>query len=153
MKPLRRAPLSPALLACLADDSTVAALKLLAELCRQMPDLRDWLWVEFTGNPEARARFAKMIDDPTAAPIDGANGFAQLTGEDRAWQKERQQLVDLVHQVALFAPSEEITRAEQAARSIFRARGFELPTAGTTSVRSCLARRRTDPSSRTSRRS
>ena len=37
-----------------------------------------------------------------------------------------QQLVDLVHQVALFAPAEEINRAEQAARSIFRARGFEL---------------------------
>ncbi len=37
-----------------------------------------------------------------------------------------QQLVDLVHQVALFAPVEDITRAEQAARSIFRARGFEL---------------------------
>ncbi len=37
-----------------------------------------------------------------------------------------QQLVDLVQQVALFAPSDEITRAEQAARSIFRARGFEL---------------------------
>ncbi|MBI2293789.1 MAG: type IV secretion system protein TraC [Betaproteobacteria bacterium] len=37
-----------------------------------------------------------------------------------------QQLVDLYHQVALFAPSEEITRAEQAARAIFRARAFEL---------------------------
>ncbi|MBI4294458.1 MAG: type IV secretion system protein TraC [Betaproteobacteria bacterium] len=37
-----------------------------------------------------------------------------------------QQLVDLYHQVALFAPSEEITRAEQAARAIFRTRGFEL---------------------------
>jgi len=39
---------------------------------------------------------------------------------------EGQQLVDLVHQVALFAPAEDITRAEQAARAIFRARGFEL---------------------------
>ena len=39
---------------------------------------------------------------------------------------EGQQLVDLYHQVALFALPEEITRAEQAARSIFRARGFEL---------------------------
>jgi len=37
-----------------------------------------------------------------------------------------QHLVDLYHQVALFAPPEAITRAEQAARSIFRARGFEL---------------------------
>lgn len=37
-----------------------------------------------------------------------------------------QQLVDLYHQVALFASPEEITRAEQAARAIFRARGFEL---------------------------
>jgi conjugal transfer ATP-binding protein TraC len=37
-----------------------------------------------------------------------------------------QQLVDLYHQVALFAPADEVTRAEQAARAIFRARGFEL---------------------------
>jgi len=37
-----------------------------------------------------------------------------------------QQLVDLKHQVALFAPPEAMARAEQAARSIFRARGFEL---------------------------
>ncbi|MBE0623518.1 MAG: type IV secretion system protein TraC [Burkholderiales bacterium] len=39
---------------------------------------------------------------------------------------EGQHLVDLVHQLALFAPAEHLTRAEQAARSIFRARGFEL---------------------------
>ena len=37
-----------------------------------------------------------------------------------------QQLVDLYHQIALFAPAGEATRAEQAARSVFRARGFEL---------------------------
>jgi conjugal transfer ATP-binding protein TraC len=39
-----------------------------------------------------------------------------------------QQLVDLVPQVALFAPQAELVRAEQAARAIFRARGFELTT-------------------------
>ncbi len=37
-----------------------------------------------------------------------------------------QQLVDLHHQLVLFAPPREMARAEQAARSIFRARGFEL---------------------------
>ncbi|MBE0612137.1 MAG: type IV secretion system protein TraC [Burkholderiales bacterium] len=37
-----------------------------------------------------------------------------------------QQLVDLHQSVALFAPPEEVTRAEQSARAIFRARGFEL---------------------------
>ena len=37
-----------------------------------------------------------------------------------------QQLVDLQHQVALFAAPDAMARAEQAARSIFRARGFEL---------------------------
>ncbi|OQC18079.1 type IV secretion system protein TraC [Candidatus Skiveiella danica] len=36
------------------------------------------------------------------------------------------QLVSLQHQVALFAPRLEMARAEQSARSIFRARGFEL---------------------------
>ena len=37
-----------------------------------------------------------------------------------------QQLVDLHHQVALFAVPSEIARAEQSARAVFRARGFEL---------------------------
>jgi len=37
-----------------------------------------------------------------------------------------QQLVDLYHQVVLFAPPADIARAEQATRSIYRARGFEL---------------------------
>jgi conjugal transfer ATP-binding protein TraC len=37
-----------------------------------------------------------------------------------------QQLVDLHHQVVLFAPKRDMARAEQSARSIFRARGFEL---------------------------
>jgi conjugal transfer ATP-binding protein TraC len=37
-----------------------------------------------------------------------------------------QQLVDLQHTVALFAAPEDMTRAEQAARALFRARGFEL---------------------------
>ncbi len=36
------------------------------------------------------------------------------------------QLVDLHHQVVLFAPNRDMARAEQSARSIFRARGFEL---------------------------
>ena len=36
------------------------------------------------------------------------------------------QLVDLQHTVALFAPPEDVTRAEQAVRALFRARGFEL---------------------------
>ena len=39
---------------------------------------------------------------------------------------EGRQLVALYHEIALFAPPQEITRAEQAARAIFRARGFEL---------------------------
>jgi conjugal transfer ATP-binding protein TraC len=37
-----------------------------------------------------------------------------------------QQLVSLYHQVALFSPVGDMARAEQSARSIFRARGFEL---------------------------
>ncbi len=37
-----------------------------------------------------------------------------------------QHLVDLYHELALFAPPSQITRAEQSARAIWRSRGFEL---------------------------
>ena len=37
-----------------------------------------------------------------------------------------QHLVDLQHQIALFTSPEDATRCEQAARAVFRARGFEL---------------------------
>jgi conjugal transfer ATP-binding protein TraC len=37
-----------------------------------------------------------------------------------------QQLVSLYHQLALLAPPEEMARAEQAARAVWRSRGFEL---------------------------
>ena len=65
---------------------------------------------------------------PRAPPNTSYARFS-LTAERKADERPArttQQLVNLVHQVALFAPSEDITRAEQAARSIFRARGFEL---------------------------
>lgn len=88
MQPLRRTPSNPALLACVTEDSATAALRLIAELCRQLPALKEWLWEEFARSATVRDAFARLIREP-AAPLDG---FASLAGEDRAWQAERQRL-------------------------------------------------------------
>lgn len=88
MQPLRRTPSNPALLTCVTEDSATAALRLLAELCRQLPALKEWLWEEFARNATVREAFAGLIQEP-AAPLDG---FASLAGEDLAWRAERQRL-------------------------------------------------------------
>lgn len=88
---LRRAIPSRAVLTAVTEDGSTAALRLLADLCRQFPELRDWLWEDFARKPAVRERFAQLIAEP-AAPLTPANGFAAVNGEDRAWQTERQHL-------------------------------------------------------------
>lgn len=80
-----------AVLECLAEERSTAAIRLLAELCRSEPELRDWLWNEFARDSDVRSRLAQLIDT-SVVPVDGINGFAQLNGEDRAWRVEQNRL-------------------------------------------------------------
>jgi hypothetical protein len=101
MNPLRRAPPNQTVLGRIVEDSATAALRLLADLCRQFPALRVWLWEDFARNATVRDRFARMVKQP-AAPAESANGFASLNGEDRPWQTERQRLRQNGHAARLY---------------------------------------------------
>lgn len=90
------------MLESLADESSIAAIKLLAELCRSEPELRDWLWTGFARDSAVRSRFERLIENPSAqvAPVDG---FAWLNGEAEAWQREQRRLRDSdEHESAIF---------------------------------------------------
>jgi hypothetical protein len=90
MNALRRVPPNQAILACVVENSATAAIQLLADLCRQLPELHDWLREDFARNEHVRERFNLMVK--ASAPPEIANGFASLNGEDRPWQAERQRL-------------------------------------------------------------
>ncbi len=80
---------------------------------------RNWSLVKATrANTNATSYMARFLPDMQAKKDDWDLVLKALD--------EGQQLVDLHHQVTLFAPPNEITRAEQSARAVFRARGFEL---------------------------
>ena len=70
-----------------SDDT--ASLGLLAQLCRQSPRLRHWLWEDFGRDAATRSRFAALVKD-AAAPLPAR--FADVTGEAKAWQTLRQSL-------------------------------------------------------------
>ena len=90
MNALRRVPPNQTILACMVENSTTAAIRLLADLCRQHPEVHDWLREDFARNATARDRFTHMVKTSSSPEI--ANGFASLNGEDRPWQAEREHL-------------------------------------------------------------
>jgi len=90
MNALRRVPPNQAILACVVENSATAAIQLLADLCRQFPELHDWLREDFARNDHVRERFNLMVKNSSSPEI--TNSFASLNGEDRPWQAERQHL-------------------------------------------------------------
>ncbi len=78
-------------LACLADDSSTAAIKLLVDLCRETPDLHQWLRGEFARDSEVRDRFDRLVAGADTSN-DAVADISSLNGEDRAWKEERRQL-------------------------------------------------------------
>jgi len=90
MNALRRVPPNQTILACMVEDSATAAIQLLADLCRQSPELHDWLREDFARNAHVRERFARMVRTSSSQEI--ANGFASLNDEDRPWRAECQHL-------------------------------------------------------------
>jgi len=82
------------LLRRLAESTNESAtLAMLVQLCRESPELRHWLWEDFGKDAKARAYLAKVVGNPTAAPI---RRFIELTGDAESWLEERQHLRELM---------------------------------------------------------
>ena len=85
---LARKPPADALFRQLAAETNEsAAVGLFLDLCRSSPALRHWLWEDFARDPSKRAHFARVLKS-AAAPV----RFADLAGENNAWQEEAQRL-------------------------------------------------------------
>ncbi len=80
---------------------------------------RQWAYLRAArATTNATSYMARFLPDLQARKIDWDIVLHALD--------DGQQLVDLNHQIALFAPPPAMAEAEQAARAIFRGRGFEL---------------------------
>ena len=67
-------------------------MRLLADICRQFPDLHTWLIEDFARDPATRANFAAFVErgDFSGEPM--SDGFAELAGELDGWQQEKQRI-------------------------------------------------------------
>ena len=69
-----------------------AFLRLLANMCRQFPDLRTWLLEDFGQDAKTRANFFALVErgDLTGEPE--SDGFAELAGELDGWREEKRRM-------------------------------------------------------------
>jgi hypothetical protein len=81
-----------ALLAALTDRQSRSALVLLAEMCRQSRELRDWLSDDFVRNTKTQENFLKLVDGRGSLASGVANDFAELAGEAQTWHEERRRI-------------------------------------------------------------
>jgi hypothetical protein len=69
-----------------------AFLRLLADVCRHFPDLREWLVEDFGRNADTRANFLALVERGDLPGDDLADGFAGLAGELGGWAEEKRRL-------------------------------------------------------------
>ncbi|MGH7996286.1 MAG: hypothetical protein ACREFX_08040, partial [Opitutaceae bacterium] len=71
------------------NDDESAAAAILAQLCRQSPELRHWLWEDFGRDARVRAKFAQFVKDGSAPPL---ARFADLTDDGNGLREEQRRL-------------------------------------------------------------
>ncbi|HWA08332.1 MAG TPA: hypothetical protein VG838_02580 [Opitutaceae bacterium] len=69
-----------------------AFLRLLANMCRQFPDLRTWLLDDFGQHADTRANFLALVEHGELNGEAMANGFADLAGELDGWLEEKRRM-------------------------------------------------------------
>ncbi|MDD3179558.1 MAG: hypothetical protein PHQ04_04320 [Opitutaceae bacterium] len=69
-----------------------AFLRLLANMCRQFPDLRTWLLEDFGRDATTRANFLSLVERGDLNGDAVANGFAELAGELDGWFEEKRRM-------------------------------------------------------------
>ena len=69
-----------------------AFLRLLADICRQFPDLQTWLVEDFARDPATRANFTALVEQGELSGEPMSDGFAELAGELDGWQEEKRRM-------------------------------------------------------------
>src|SRR5882762_2474022 len=69
-----------------------AFLRLLADVCRHFPDLREWLVEDFARDADTRENFIALVERGDLPGDDLADGFAGLAGELGGWSEEKRRL-------------------------------------------------------------
>jgi len=78
-----------------------AFLRLLASMCRQFPDLKEWLVEDFARDAQTRTNFIGLVEKGGLNADETADGFAEIADELGAWTEERRQMqVQLPSQAA-----------------------------------------------------
>jgi hypothetical protein len=77
---------SESLLQRLAENSDESAtIAIFIQLCRESPELREWLWDEFGSDAKVRTQFAQIVDSDTSVPV---RRFIELTESADVWREE-----------------------------------------------------------------
>ena len=74
------------------ESRSRAFLRLLADICRRFPDLREWLVEDFARDAKVRANFLALVERGDLNGEAMSNGFAELAGELGGWLEEKRQL-------------------------------------------------------------
>ena len=74
------------------ESRSRAFLRLLADICRRFPDLREWLVEDFARDAKVRANFLALVERGDLNGEAMSNGFAELAGELDGWLEEKRQL-------------------------------------------------------------
>lgn len=75
-----------------AERRSRAFLRLLADICRRFPDLREWLLEDFARDAQTRANFLTLVEKDALAGEGTADGFAELAGELGPWLQEKHRI-------------------------------------------------------------
>ena len=80
------------LFASLTERQNHSAIALLADMCRQSREFRDWLCDDFARSAKTRENFAALVDGSASPAMGTADDFAELAGEARSWHEERRRM-------------------------------------------------------------
>ena len=74
------------------ESRSRAFLRLLADICRRFPDLREWLIEDFARDAKVRANFLRLVETGDLGGEEMADAFAEMAGELGSWQEEKRRM-------------------------------------------------------------
>ena len=74
------------------ESRSRAFLRLLADICRRFPDLREWLTEDFARDAKVRANFLRVVETGDLGGDEMADAFAEMAGELGSWREEKRRM-------------------------------------------------------------